>query len=68
MQVLGRGELTFSERLAVERDYIENISIAHDPNLAMTIPPPLAGRVLVSPRTLGARAIMLTRLGSELVA
>jgi exopolysaccharide biosynthesis polyprenyl glycosylphosphotransferase len=45
MQVLGRGELTFSERLAVERDYIENISIAHDLRiLAMTIPAALSGR------------------------
>jgi len=30
MQVHGRGELTFAERLAVERDYIENYSLRRD--------------------------------------
>ena len=30
MQVHGRGELTFDERLAVELDYVENISIGRD--------------------------------------
>ncbi len=30
MQVFGRGQLTFEERLAVEREYIENHSIARD--------------------------------------
>jgi exopolysaccharide biosynthesis polyprenyl glycosylphosphotransferase len=30
MQVHGRGELTFEERLAVELDYIENLSIGRD--------------------------------------
>jgi lipopolysaccharide/colanic/teichoic acid biosynthesis glycosyltransferase len=30
MQVYGRGQLTFGERLAVERDYIENLSIGRD--------------------------------------
>ncbi len=30
MQVFGRGQLTFDERLAVEREYIENHSIARD--------------------------------------
>jgi exopolysaccharide biosynthesis polyprenyl glycosylphosphotransferase len=30
MQVNGRGELTFEERLAVEHDYIENLSIPFD--------------------------------------
>jgi exopolysaccharide biosynthesis polyprenyl glycosylphosphotransferase len=30
MQVYGRGELSFDERLAVERDYIENLSLARD--------------------------------------
>jgi lipopolysaccharide/colanic/teichoic acid biosynthesis glycosyltransferase len=30
MQVHGRGELTFEERLAVELDYVENLSIARD--------------------------------------
>jgi exopolysaccharide biosynthesis polyprenyl glycosylphosphotransferase len=30
MQIYGRGELTFEERLAVERDYIENVSVGRD--------------------------------------
>jgi exopolysaccharide biosynthesis polyprenyl glycosylphosphotransferase len=30
MQVYGRGELSFEERLAVERDYIENLSLGRD--------------------------------------
>ena len=30
MQVYGRGELTFEERLAVELDYVENLSIGRD--------------------------------------
>ena len=30
MQVYGRGQLTFAERLAVERDYVENLSIGRD--------------------------------------
>ena len=30
MQVYGRGELTFEERLAVEREYIENLSLGRD--------------------------------------
>jgi exopolysaccharide biosynthesis polyprenyl glycosylphosphotransferase len=30
MQVFGRGELTFSERLAVELDYVENMSLGRD--------------------------------------
>jgi exopolysaccharide biosynthesis polyprenyl glycosylphosphotransferase len=30
MQVHGRGELTFEERLAIELDYVENISIGRD--------------------------------------
>jgi exopolysaccharide biosynthesis polyprenyl glycosylphosphotransferase len=30
MQVSGRGQLTFAERLAVERDYIENLSIGRE--------------------------------------
>ena len=45
MQVYGRGELTFAERLAVERDYIENTSIFGDLRiLALTIPAALSGR------------------------
>src|SRR5207248_3467748 len=30
MQVFGRGDLTFEERLAVEREYIENLSLGRD--------------------------------------
>jgi lipopolysaccharide/colanic/teichoic acid biosynthesis glycosyltransferase len=30
MQVYGRGELAFEERLAVERDYVENVSLGRD--------------------------------------
>jgi lipopolysaccharide/colanic/teichoic acid biosynthesis glycosyltransferase len=30
MQVFGRGELTFEERFAVEREYIENLSLGRD--------------------------------------
>ena len=30
MQVYGRGELTFAERLAVELDYVENMSLVRD--------------------------------------
>jgi len=33
MQVFGRGELTFKERLAVELDYLENMSIGRDMRL-----------------------------------
>ncbi len=45
MQVFGRGALTFEERLAVERDYIDNLSLARDLRiLAMTIAPVLTGR------------------------
>jgi lipopolysaccharide/colanic/teichoic acid biosynthesis glycosyltransferase len=45
MQVYGRGELTFEERLAVERDYIENISVGRDMHiLALTVASVLHGR------------------------
>jgi len=38
MQVYGRGALRFDERLAVERDYIESVSIGRDLRiLALTI-------------------------------
>jgi exopolysaccharide biosynthesis polyprenyl glycosylphosphotransferase len=38
MQVYGRGELSLEERLAVEYDYIENLSIGHDLHiLGMTV-------------------------------
>lgn len=39
MQVYGRGELLFSERLAVEREYIENLSLGRDLRIVlMTLP------------------------------
>ena len=45
MQVYGRGELTFDERLAVERDYIENLSLGRDLRiLALTMTAVLTGR------------------------
>jgi lipopolysaccharide/colanic/teichoic acid biosynthesis glycosyltransferase len=44
MQVSGRGELTFSERLAVELDYVENLSIARDLSILLqTIPAVIRG-------------------------
>jgi exopolysaccharide biosynthesis polyprenyl glycosylphosphotransferase len=44
MQVFGRGELTFAERLAVELDYVENLSFARDLRiLAQTFPVVLRG-------------------------
>jgi exopolysaccharide biosynthesis polyprenyl glycosylphosphotransferase len=45
MQVYGRGELTFAERLAVELDYVENLSLAQDLKiLAITVPVVLRGK------------------------
>ena len=39
MQVFGRGELSFEERLAVEREYVENLSLARDLRIVlMTLP------------------------------
>ncbi|MEA2429462.1 MAG: hypothetical protein QOF37_3090, partial [Thermoleophilaceae bacterium] len=35
MQVYGRGELRFDERLAVEREYIENVSLRRDLRILM---------------------------------
>ena len=35
MQVHGRGELTFQERLAVEREYVENYSIRKDAKILL---------------------------------
>ena len=44
MQVFGRGELGFSERLAVELDYVERISLARDVwILLQTVPALLRG-------------------------
>jgi lipopolysaccharide/colanic/teichoic acid biosynthesis glycosyltransferase len=45
MQVYGRGDLRFEERLAVERDYIENLSVARDLRiLGLTIASVFHGR------------------------
>lgn len=45
MQVFGRGQLSFEERLAVERDYIENLSLGRDLRiLALTLTPLVTGR------------------------
>jgi exopolysaccharide biosynthesis polyprenyl glycosylphosphotransferase len=35
MQVFGRGDLTFDERIAVEREYIENYSLSRDIKILM---------------------------------
>jgi exopolysaccharide biosynthesis polyprenyl glycosylphosphotransferase len=44
MQVYGRGDLDFSERLAVEFDYVENLSLARDLSiLFQTIPVVIRG-------------------------
>jgi exopolysaccharide biosynthesis polyprenyl glycosylphosphotransferase len=40
MQIYGRGNLTFEERLALERDYLDNLSVAGD--LAILMRTPLA--------------------------
>jgi exopolysaccharide biosynthesis polyprenyl glycosylphosphotransferase len=45
MQVFGRGALEFDERLAAEREYIENISLGRDLRiLLMTIPAVVSGK------------------------
>lgn len=45
MQVYGRGELRFDERLAVEREYVENLSLARDFRLILlTLAPLMRGR------------------------
>ena len=39
MQVYGRGDLTFAERLAVDLEYVENLSLARDLRIvALTVP------------------------------
>jgi lipopolysaccharide/colanic/teichoic acid biosynthesis glycosyltransferase len=44
MQIYGRGELTFAERLSVELDYVDNLSLAQDLKiLATTVPTVLRG-------------------------
>jgi lipopolysaccharide/colanic/teichoic acid biosynthesis glycosyltransferase len=45
MQIYGRAELSLEERVAVERDYIENMSLGRDLRiLAMTVAPVFTGR------------------------
>src|SRR5436305_1767600 len=44
MQVYGRGELTFEERLAVEREYVENLSLARDIRIVLMTLPAVVGR------------------------
>jgi exopolysaccharide biosynthesis polyprenyl glycosylphosphotransferase len=44
MQVYGRGELTFDERLAVEREYVENLSLARDVRIMLMTLPAVFGR------------------------
>jgi lipopolysaccharide/colanic/teichoic acid biosynthesis glycosyltransferase len=45
MQVYGRGYLSFDERLAIERDYIENLSLSRDLRiLALTVSAIVSGR------------------------
>ncbi len=44
MQVYGRGDLSFEERLAVELDYVENLSLARDLRiLLLTLPVAIRG-------------------------
>ena len=44
MQVFGRGELSFGERLAVELDYVENVSLGRDLRiLFQTVPAIIRG-------------------------
>ena len=44
MQVYGRGELTFDERLAVEREYVENLSFARDVRIMLMTLPAVLGK------------------------
>jgi exopolysaccharide biosynthesis polyprenyl glycosylphosphotransferase len=44
MQVYGRGELAFDERLAVEREYVENLSLARDIRIVLMTIPAVFGR------------------------
>ena len=44
MQIFGRGELSFEERLAVEMDYVENVSLSRDLKFVMqTLPAVVRG-------------------------
>ena len=42
MQIFGRGELTFSERLAVELEYVDNPSLARDLQIIIQTLPAVA--------------------------
>jgi exopolysaccharide biosynthesis polyprenyl glycosylphosphotransferase len=44
MQVYGRGELTVPERLAVEREYVENLSLGRDLRIILMTIPAVFGR------------------------
>ncbi len=44
MQVYGRGELSFDERLAVEREYVENLSLVRDIRIVLMTLPAVFGR------------------------
>jgi len=44
MQVYGRGELMFPERLAVEREYIENLTLVRDIRILLMTLPAVFGR------------------------
>jgi exopolysaccharide biosynthesis polyprenyl glycosylphosphotransferase len=44
MQIYGRGELTFEERLAVEREYVENLSLARDIRIVLMTLPAVLGK------------------------
>jgi len=45
MQVHGRGDLTFQERLAIEREYVENYSLRKDVQILLRTPPITLGGV-----------------------
>ena len=50
MQVLGRGELNFGERLAVDLDYLETLSVTRDMRLiALTLPAVIRGKGAYEP-------------------
>lgn len=44
MQIYGRGELTFEERLAVEREYVENLSLVRDVRIILMTLPAVLGK------------------------
>jgi exopolysaccharide biosynthesis polyprenyl glycosylphosphotransferase len=44
MQIYGRGELTFDERLAVEREYVENLSLVRDIRIVLMTLPAVFGK------------------------